>query len=130
MTNKSVSKEEIARREQEFQDALKKYRETGEKKYWDCMYWRVADAVHNIAAKKLVGVKLDPDVFEDRCADATLYVMKRIKQGLNPGKLSSYCYLCVIGRFYSEKARFEDRNVVYVEDIFQYIEKKQQEEQE
>lgn len=130
MTNKSVSKEEIAAREKQFQDALAEYRATGSKAAWDCMYFRVADAVHNIAAKKLVGVKLDPEVFEDRCADATLYIMKRIRQGLDPGKLSSYVYLCVIGRFYSEKAKFEDRNIMYVDNIFQTIEKQQQEELE
>lgn len=107
----------IKEREEEFQDALRLYRETEDKQYWDIMYYRVYDCCHNIAAKKLIGVKLDPSVFEDRLMDATLYVMKRIKEGLNPQKLSSYCYLCVIGRFFSKKAQFEDK-IVAVDKFF------------
>lgn len=126
MINK-VDRAELDRREAEFQWALKKYRETGEKQYWDIIYYRIYDCCHNIAAKKMVGIRLDPETFEDRVTDAALYCLKRVKQGLNPGKLSSYCYLCVIGRFYSERAIFEDRNITYVEDIFPYIEAQQEE---
>lgn len=124
-----ADKEQIAKWEAEFQEALKKYRETGEKKYWDIIYYRIYDCCHNIAAKKMVGVKIDPDIFEDRVMDATLYCLKRVKQGLNPGKLSAYTYLCVIGRLYSDRAKFEDRNIEFYDNIFPYVEA-QQEEQE
>lgn len=114
-------------REAEFQSALADFRATGSKAAWDKMYYRVYDACHNIAAKKMVGIRLDPEVFEERLLDSVLYCMKRIREGANPEKLSSYCYLCVIGRFQSRKAQFEDRNVMFVNDIFPYIEAQQQE---
>lgn len=102
---------DLEQREKEFQDAYDKWSETKEKKYWDIMFMRVIDCCHNIAAKKLVGVNIDPDEFENRYMDAAMYVMESILKGVHPSKLSSYCYLRVYKYLYDPKNQNYDKTL-------------------
>lgn len=104
-------------REEEYQRAIDEYRRTKSKESWELLWRYVMDCCHNICAKKLIGVRIDPDTFEDRVMDSAAYTMRRIREGLNPRKLSSYCYLVCVGRLYGQKALFEDRCIVYASDI-------------
>ena len=120
----TTSKEDLKEREREFSEALTRWRSNNlDKEAWDTIYYRVWDACHNISAKMLRGVRTDPEKFDDRVLDSTLYVLERILKGTNPQKLSSYCYLVCKGRLFGPKQQFEDRRVQYVPELFQYIEK-------
>lgn len=100
---------DLEQREKEFQDAMKKWDSTKEKKYWDIMFLRVMDVCHNIAAKKLVGVRIDPEEFENRWMNAAMYVMSDIQKGRRPEKLSSYCYLRVFKFLYNPSDKQYDK---------------------
>lgn len=113
----------IAKREEQFQEALENWLSTGESKYWDEIYYRVYDACHNITAKMLTGVSIDPERFEDHVMDSTLYTLKRIKQGMKPKKLSSYCYLVCKGIVHGKKTQFQD-SIVYLYEYFPSTEAK------
>lgn len=123
MTSTTVSKEDLKEREREFSEALARWRSNKLQKDWDTMYYRVYDCCHNISAKMLRGVRTDPEKFDDRVLDSTLYVLERILKGTNPQKLSSYCYLVCKGRLFGPKQQFEDRKIQYVPELFQYLEK-------
>lgn len=123
MQNDTQSKLSLIERETEFTEALKRWRSNNyDTEAWNTIYYRVWDCCHNIAAKMLKGVKMDPSKFDDRVMDSTLYTLERIKKGTDPAKLSSYCYLVVKGRLYGPKQQFEDKNMQYVPEIFPYLE--------
>ena len=65
-------------------------------------------SVHNIAAKRLVGISIDPDEFENRYMNAVMLIMNDIKKGVRPRKLSSYCYLRVFKFLYDPINQFYD----------------------
>lgn len=123
MQNDTQSKRSLIEREAEFTEALKRWRSNNsDTEAWNVIFYRVHDCCHNIAAKMLKGVRMDPSKFDDRVMDSTLYTLERIKKGTDPAKLSSYCYLVVKGRLYGPKQQFEDKNMQYVPEIFPYLE--------
>lgn len=123
MQEDTSSKRSLIEREAEFQEALSRWRSNNyDQDAWNTIYYRVWDVCHNIAAKMLKGVRMDPSKFDDRVMDSTLYTLERIKKGTDPAKLSSYCYLVVKGRLYGPKQQFEDRHIQYVPEIFPYLE--------
>ena len=111
----------IVKREQEFQSAYKEWKETNNKEAWNIMFYRIYDCCHNIMAKQLIGVRIDPEDFENKLYDATLYVCKRLKENMEIGKLSSYCYLVCKGRLHNPRAQFNDK-ISYYDNIFETIE--------
>lgn len=74
--------------------------------------WRlVQSCCSNIAKSKLKGV-VCPD-FDGKVTDATIVVMKKIKLGAKPEKLSSFCYFPVIGIIYNKKLQNEERTLSF-----------------
>ena len=118
----------IQEREAEFQSAFKEWKETNNKEAWNTIFYRIYDCCHNIMAKQLIGVRIDPEDFENKLYDATLYVCKRLKEGMEIGKLSSYLYLVCKGRLHNPKAQFQDK-ISYYDNIFEAIEYDQQKEE-
>lgn len=127
---------DLQKREEEFQYYWEMYWHTADAKTqnmaWDKMFMLVINCCHNLAAKKLTGVTLDPDEFENRYMDAAMYVMEDIKKGRRPQKLSSYCYLRVYKYLYDAKNQAYDRTLkvdfsdktteaTLLKDYYQYL---------
>ena len=96
MKNKSMTSEEVKQRENDFQMWQHHFREFNDQQSSDWCFYAIRDCCHNIALKKAVGKQI-PDL-DDSVMDATLDIFKRWKGGMNIKKLSSFCYLYVIGR--------------------------------
>lgn len=73
------------------------------------MWYMVMDCCSNIAKSRLQGVKC-PD-FEGKITDATLKCMQQIENGVDPKKLSSFCYFPVIGTIWDRKLQKEERTI-------------------
>ena len=71
---------------------------------WNTMWMCVHQACLNIAKSmyKKRGVIIDDDELLEKVIDASAYVMKFVKKGVRPDKLSSYCYLRVL-RYVNEE---------------------------
>lgn len=74
---------------------------------YHAMWNYVYNACCNIAKSKLHNVNC-PD-FDGKVLDATMDVMKKIKKGDKPQKLSSYVYFYVIGRLYNKNTAFNEK---------------------
>lgn len=104
------TKEQLAQTELSFQEHLKGYRATGCKKDWDEMWFLVYDCCKNMALGMLKFHAETPDeVLFGRINEATCKIMQNIKDGVNPKKLSSYCYLPTLGYIQGSKAQREDK---------------------
>ena len=97
--------------EEQFQKELTTYRFNGSKRSWELMWHLVYDCCSNIAKSKLKGIKC-PN-FEGKVTDATIKCMQKIKDGEDPGKLSSFCYFPVIGVIWDRKLQKEERTISY-----------------
>ena len=75
---------------------------------WNTMWMCVHQACLNIAKSmyKKRGVIIDDDELLEKVIDASAYVMKFVKKGVRPDKLSSYCYLRVL-RYVNDKKEIE-----------------------
>lgn len=98
----------VLENESRFQQAWDNYwhQETtkaGQKKQWDIMFLCVQFACENMAKSKAYGIRIVD--LEGKVLDATVKIMQKINEGLRPDKLSSYCYLWVIGELWSKKHR-------------------------
>lgn len=98
----------VIENESKFQKAWDRYwhQETtkaGQKKQWDIMFLCVQFACENMAKSKAYGIRIVD--LEGKALDATVKIMQKINEGLRPDKLSSYCYLWVIGELWSKKHR-------------------------
>lgn len=93
----------VQQNEDNFQAALHEYRLNESKKAWDTMFICVQKACENIAKSKAYGIRIVD--LEGKVLDAACKIMNKIKDGVNPDKLSSYCYLWVIGELWSKKHR-------------------------
>ena len=98
----------VIENESRFQKAWDRYwhQETtkaGQKKQWDIMFLCVQFACENMAKSKAYGIRIVD--LEGKALDATVKIMQKINEGLRPDKLSSYCYLWVIGELWSKKHR-------------------------
>lgn len=91
----------VLQNENEFQEALHNYRLYCRKSDWDQMFLCVQKACENIAKSKAYGIKIYD--LEGKALDAACKIMDKIKDGVNPDKLSSYCYLWTIGELWSKK---------------------------
>jgi hypothetical protein len=80
----------------------------GQKKQWDIMFNRVYEACLNIGKTKCYNIKVSD--LDGKCLDAALDVMSKIKEGVRPKKLSSFCYLYTIGKIWSKKEIRWDRS--------------------
>lgn len=105
--------EKIEEKEAAFQKAWEAYwhqetTEAGLKKQWDQMFILVSDACLNIGKSKCYGIKVSD--LDGKCLDAAMDIMNLIKKGARPGKLSSFCYLYVIGKIWSKKEIRWDRS--------------------
>ena len=102
MKNNLINKNDIDvnQNEIDFQNAYEKYwhqetTEVGKKQQWDRMWFCVYYACLNLCKKiyKQRNVIVQDEVLYDNATDSTAYVMKFIKEGRRPLKLSSYCFL-------------------------------------
>lgn len=98
----------VTENESRFQKAWDNYwhqetTETGQKKQWDIMFLCVQFACENMAKSKAYGIRIDD--LEGKVLDAACKIMNKINEGVRPDKLSSYCYLWVIGELWSKRHR-------------------------
>ena len=93
--------------EARFQQELIKYRETQDKKAWDNMWLCVQECCSNMIKNKAKGIVI-PD-FDGKVIDSTCKIMEKILNGTDPKRLSSFCYLYVIGVIYNRKLQKEER---------------------
>lgn len=91
---------DIEQNESDFQTAYDKYwheetTELGRKKQWDKMWMCVHYACLNLCKKiyKSRNVIVEDEILYNNVTDSTAYVMKFVKEGRRPQKLSSYCFL-------------------------------------
>lgn len=84
---------------------------------WDTMWYCIYFACLNLGKKKCQGIVVQD--LEGKCLDATIKIMTRIKEGVHPNRLSSYCYLFVIGELWNKKHRRWEEGCVSFEDKFQ-----------
>lgn len=92
----------VEEKEIKFQEAMKNWVATNEKKYYDEMWFCVYDCIENIMKSKAFGIRVP--CLTDKAMDATCKVMNKIlNDGVRPEKLSSYCYLWAIGALYDKK---------------------------
>ena len=102
-------------KEKAFQDALSLWIKTNDKKQWDIMFNRVYEACLNIGKTKCYNIVVRD--LDDKVMEATLDVMSKIKEGVRPKKLSSFCYLYTIGKIWSKKEIRWDR----ADDVDYYL---------
>ena len=115
---KEENKETVKEKERAFQEALREYRVSGSKEAWDSVFFLVFDACKNIAKSKANGIVIND--LEEKALNATCKVCKNIKEGVNPKKLSSYCYLFTIGEIWSKKAIRWERSQSFEEAFDNY----------
>lgn len=91
---------DINQNEIDFQNAYERYwhqetTETGKKRQWDKMWLCVYYACLNLCKKiyKQRNIIVEDEVLYDNVNDSAMYVMKFVKEGRRPQKLSSYCFL-------------------------------------
>lgn len=95
-----------------FQEAFKKWEDSNyqDKEAWDIMFFRVIEVCLAIGKKIIKGVNCPQ--LEDRCMDAAIYFMERIKRDkIHPNKLVNWCYLGVKGFIYKPIYQREDREI-------------------
>jgi hypothetical protein len=76
---------------------------------WDHMYMYVNMCVSNIAKSKMKGIYIND--LDGKITDAVIKIMYKIKNGTMIKKLSSFCYLYVIGELYNRKIKQEDKTI-------------------
>lgn len=104
------TKQQLAEAENSFQKHLQSFRADSSKKDWDEMWFLVYDCCKNMALGMLKFHTETPDeILYDRINEAVCKIMSNIKDGVNPTKLSSYCYLPTLGCIQGSKAQREDR---------------------
>lgn len=106
----------IQEKENDFQIALSRYRQSGSQNDYDVIWSFVIDCCSNIAKKKLKGIKIND--FYDKIMDSQIDVMAKIESGQNPLKMSSFCYYPVINALYNKKVQREDKNLS-VEQLYE-----------
>jgi hypothetical protein len=94
--------------EAKFQLELANYRQTGNPKSCEWVWICVQECCSNTIKSKAKGLVI-PD-FDGKVTDSVIKVMEKIQNGTNPQKLSSFCYLYVIGVIYNRKLQKEERN--------------------
>lgn len=94
--------------EAKFQEELAKYRADGNSKSWECIWLCVQECCSNTIKSKVKGLVI-PD-FDGKVTDSVIKVMEKIQNGTDPKRLSSFCYLYVIGVIYNRKLQKEERN--------------------
>jgi|SRR5574344_198593 len=104
-----MTKSEILSSEVSFQEIQKHYREFRDKESSDKIFFLIYKCCKNIALKK-AKCKVIYDL-EDTIMDATLDIFAKWRAGADIKKLSSFCYLYVIGRLYDKKKIIIDREV-------------------
>lgn len=72
-----------------------------QKHWWDAMFNAVYLACCNIGKTKCYGIRVQD--LEGKCLDAACRIMEDIGNGRRPKKLSSYCYLYVIGSIWNKR---------------------------
>lgn len=109
---------DINQNEIDFQTAYDKYwhqetTEVGKKQQWDRMWFCVYYACLNLCKKiyKQRNIIVEDELLYDNATDSTAYVMKFIKKGVRPEKLSSYCYLRCRRYIDDPKAVWYDKNM-------------------
>lgn len=106
MRSKKYEKE-VEENERAFQEAMSQWVTTGGKQYWDTMFYCVRNACLYMAKNKCYGIVVRD--LEDKVTDSTIDVMNKIKEGIRPSKLSSFCYLYTIGRLWGKREQRWDR---------------------
>ena len=108
----------VEQKEAAFQECLSRYDLNPTKQNWDALWPFVLDACMNMAKSKCYGVKVLN--LDDKVLDATIKIMEKIKDGIRPRKLSSYCYLYVIGQLWNIKLQRQEKEI----DIDSFLDNK------
>lgn len=91
---------DIQKNELDFQNAFDMYWHTettpqGQKRQWDimwmCVYYTCLNLCKKIYSSR--NIIVENERLYDNAVDSATYIMKFIKKGVRPEKLSSYCYL-------------------------------------
>lgn len=109
------NKQAVEENERNFQEALSLWVAANNKKDWDRMFFCVYKACLYMAKNKCYNIVVRD--LDDKVMDATLDVMNKIREGVRPDKLSSFCYLYTIGKLWSKKEIRWDR----ADDIDYYL---------
>lgn len=81
-----------------------------DKESWDEMFFRVIEACTAIGKKLCTGI--NNPLLEERCMDAAIYYMGRIKKDhIRPKKLSSFCYYYTLGQIRGKDKQMVDREI-------------------
>lgn len=120
---------DINQNEIDFQTAYDKYwhqetTEVGKKQQWDRMWFCVYYACLNLCKKiyKQRNIIVEDELLYDNATDSTAYVMKFIKKGVRPLKLSSYCFLRCRKFIDDPKVIWYDKNITQMpEDKYKDI---------
>lgn len=109
------NKQAVEENERNFQEALSLWVAANNKKDWDRMFFCVYKACLYMAKNKCYNIVVRD--LDDKVMDATLDVMNKIREGVRPDKLSSFCYLYTIGKLWSKKEIRWDR----ADDVDYYL---------
>ena len=108
----------VEQKEAAFQECLSRYDASPTKQNWDALWPFVQEACMNMAKSKCYGLKVLN--LDDKVLDATIKIMEKIKDGIRPKKLSSYCYLYVIGQLWNIKLQRQEKEI----DIDSFLDNK------
>jgi len=104
------------RAEKDFQECQKHYMEFNDSYSSDKCYFYIFNAVKNIMLSLIKPGQRIQDI-DDKATDATLDIFKKMKEGTNIKKLSSFVYLYARGRLFDRKEQRRNSNEVLFSDI-------------
>lgn len=87
------------------------FQEAYDRNDWNEMWNIVQEVVTYMTKAQLKGVHLDEDTLNQRILDATIRIMSRIRQGVRPQKLSSFCFLIIRNVLYDPINQEADREI-------------------
>lgn len=106
--------------EREFQECQKHYREFKDSYSSDKCYFYIYNAVKNIMLSLLRPGQYVQDI-NDKATDATLDIFKKMKEGTDIKRLSSFCYLYARGRLFDRHEQKKNKYEVLVSEFYEEI---------
>lgn len=101
--------------ENDFQIVFSHWKQHKDYKSWNDIFYFIYNCCSNICKAKMKGIRNDPEIFEGKIMDATLHCLEDIKKGMEPHKLSSWCYFRCLKSLYRDK---NEERVFREADIF------------
>lgn len=94
---------------------------------WDTKWYLVQFCCENMAKKLLKGIKMPPERLELRVGEAVMECMEKLKNGVQPNKLSSWTYWPVRRALQNGRAQQEDREMLSYESYTDNVLRKEEE---